>query len=71
VTPDPDKRKRWMGVNGGVGCTVFVDGLLEGLWRQASSGRVDVELFRTLTRVEQQQLDDEVAALEAFLAPGG
>lgn len=28
---DPDKRKRWMGLNGGVGNTVFVDGTLEGL----------------------------------------
>jgi Winged helix DNA-binding domain len=68
VTPDPDKRKRWMGVNGGVGCTVFVDGALEGLWRQTASGRVELELFRKLNRTEQQQLDDEVAALEAFLA---
>jgi hypothetical protein len=68
VTPDPDKRKRWMGVNGGVGCTVFVDGALEGLWRQTASGKVELELFRTLDRTEQQQLDDEVAALEAFLA---
>lgn len=67
VTPDQDKRKRWMGVNGGVGCTVFVDGALEGLWRQTASGTVELELFRTLNRTEQQQLDDEVAALEAFL----
>lgn len=68
VTPDPAKRKRWMGVNGGIGCTVFVDGALEGLWRQSASGTVDLELFRTLTRTEQNQLDDEVAALEEFLA---
>jgi Winged helix DNA-binding domain len=68
VTPDSANRKRWMGVNGGVGCTVFVDGALQGLWRQAASGKVDLELFRALTRTEQKQLDDEVAALEAFLA---
>ena len=30
---DPAKRKRWMGVNGGLCNTVFVDGWLEGLWR--------------------------------------
>ena len=68
VTPDSANRKRWMGVNGGVGCTVFVDGALRGLWRQAASGKVDLELFRALTRTEQKQLDEEVAALEAFLA---
>lgn len=68
VTPDPANRKRWMGVNGGVGCTVFVDGALQGLWRQAASGKVDLDLFRALTRTEQKQLDDEVAALETFLA---
>jgi hypothetical protein len=68
VTPDPAKRRRWMGVNGGVGCTVFVDGALEGLWRQTASGTVDLELFRTLTRTEQDQLDDEVAALVELFA---
>jgi hypothetical protein len=68
VTPDPEKRRRWMGVNGGVGCTVFVDGELEGLWRTTASGAVDVELFRSLTRDERAQLDDQVGALESFLA---
>lgn len=68
VTPDPDRRKRWMGVNGGTGSTVFVDGHLEGLWRETASGAVDVELFRSLSRAERSRLDDEVAALEAFLS---
>ncbi|MFL6133249.1 MAG: winged helix DNA-binding domain-containing protein [Nocardioidaceae bacterium] len=68
VTPDPANRKRWMGVNGGVGCTVFVDGALQGLWRQAASGKVELELFRVLTRTEQTKLDEEVAALESFLS---
>ena len=45
----PDKRKRWMGVNGGLSSTVFVDGWLEGLWR-VEDGRVRTELFRALTR---------------------
>ena len=62
----PENRKRWMGVNGGVGNTVFVDGMLEGLWREAD-GRVEVDLFRKLTRAERQELDAEVAALETFL----
>jgi hypothetical protein len=68
VTPDPDKRRRWMGVNGGTGCTVFVDGELEGLWRATPSGTVDVELFRSLSRTEKTQLDEEVGALQTFLA---
>jgi hypothetical protein len=60
------KRQRWMGRNGGVGNTVFVDGMLEGLWRE-HGGRVQIELFRSLTRAEQAELDEESAALEAFL----
>jgi hypothetical protein len=65
---DPDKRRRWMGVNGGVGSTVFVDGMLEGLWRLTDAGAVDVELFRRLSRAERQDLDAEVGALELFLS---
>ncbi len=63
----PDKRPRWMGLNGGVGSTVFVDGMLEGLWRQVD-GHVELELFRKLTRPEHAELDAEVAALETFLS---
>ena len=47
---DPAKRKRWMGVNGGLCSTVFVDGWLEGLWRVEDGRPVVVELFRTLTK---------------------
>jgi hypothetical protein len=64
----PERRKRWMGSNGGVGATVFVDGQLEGIWRETPSHGVDVELFRSLAVVEQEELDREVADLEAFLA---
>ena len=64
---EPEKRARWMGRNGGVGAAVFVDGKLEGLWRQ-DGDRVEVELFRTLTRGESAELDAEVTALESFLA---
>ena len=39
-SPTPDKRGSWMGVNGGVAMTVFVDGWLEGLWRM-EDGRVE------------------------------
>jgi hypothetical protein len=68
VTPDPAKRRRWMGANGGVASTVFVDGALEGLWRQTPSGALDVEPFRRLTRVERDELDVEVARVEELLA---
>lgn len=64
----PDARRRWMGVNGGVANTVFVDGWLAGLWRRTRSGAVDVEMFRPLSRAEQQELDAEVAGVEPFLA---
>jgi hypothetical protein len=63
---EPEKRQRWMGRNGGVGSTVFVDGMLEGLWRQVGD-RVEVELFRELTKTERAELDAEVAALEELL----
>lgn len=64
----PEPRSRWTGSNGGVAATVFVDGWLQGLWRRKPSGAVDVELFRDLTATERDELDVEVAALEAFLA---
>ncbi|MGH3369186.1 MAG: winged helix DNA-binding domain-containing protein [Nocardioidaceae bacterium] len=64
---EPQKRQRWMGRNGGTANTVFVDGMLEGLWRR-QDGRVTLELFRDLTRAERGELDAEVAALEEFLA---
>ena len=64
----PEKRARWMGANGGVASMLFVDGWLEGLWRQVD-GRVEVvELFRELTPRERSGLDDEVGRVEALLA---
>jgi hypothetical protein len=63
---EPDKRQRWMGRNGGTSNTVYVDGMLEGLWRQVDD-RVEVELFRRLTRSEKAELDAEVSGLEQFL----
>ena len=65
---EPEKRKRWMGVNGGVASVILVDGMLEGLWRPVD-GRVDVvELLRKLTRSERVGLDEEIARVEALLA---
>jgi hypothetical protein len=65
---EPEKRKRWMGVNGGVASALFVDGMLEGLWRPVD-GRVDVvELFGKLTRSQRAELDEETARVEVLLA---
>lgn len=63
----PDKRTGWMGANGGVASTVFVDGMLEGLWR-LEDGRIRTELFRELTRRERSGLDDEITRVEELLA---
>lgn len=60
-------RKRWMGANGGVGATLFLDGLLAGLWH-LEGDRVVVEPFATLTKTRQRGIDAEVARVEAFLA---
>jgi hypothetical protein len=64
----PEKRKRWMGVNGGLCSTVFVDGWLEGLWRVEDGRPVVVELFRDLTRAERAGLDEELDRVTDLLA---
>ncbi|MCB0895664.1 MAG: AlkZ family DNA glycosylase [Nocardioidaceae bacterium] len=61
-------RGNWMGANGGVACTVFVDGWLAGLWRIEDDRARVVQLFRDLTPVEQDDLDDELARVDALLA---
>jgi hypothetical protein len=62
-----DVRGRWAGVNGGVGSTVFVDGYMAGLWWHRA-GRIELELFRKLTRAQRAELDTEVARTEHLLA---
>jgi hypothetical protein len=64
---EPGKRHRWMGRAGGLANTVFVDGMLEGLWRVADGRPVVVELFRDLSRREQAELDGELARVEQLL----
>jgi hypothetical protein len=67
----PDARGRWAGANGGVGNTVFVDGFMAGLWWDRD-GRVDLRMFRDLTRAERADLVVEVVRTESFLAhPAG
>lgn len=62
-----DARKAWMGANGGVGSTLFLDGLLAGLWR-VEDGRPVVEPFATPTKAQQRGIDAEIARVEALLA---
>ncbi|MCX6395638.1 MAG: winged helix DNA-binding domain-containing protein [Propionibacteriales bacterium] len=70
IAPD-EVRKHWMGPNGGTGSTMFVDGLLAGLWR-VEAGRVVVEPFRQLAKRQSGQLRAEVERVEALLAvPAG
>lgn len=70
IAPDT-ARKRWMGANGGVGATLFVDGLLAGLWR-VEDDRVVVEPFKAPTKSQRSAIDEEIARVEALLAsPGG
>jgi hypothetical protein len=64
----PEHRRRWAGPNGGMAATVFVDGMLAGLWRRTPSGTVDVELFGSLSRAERAELDTEAARVEHLLA---
>jgi Winged helix DNA-binding domain len=65
---EPEKRTQWMGANGGVAMSLFVDGWLEGLWRQVD-GRVEIiGTFRDLTRRERADLDEEIARTETMLA---
>ena len=61
-----DVRGRWMGTNGGIGNTIFVDGFMAGLWWWRE-GQVVLDVFRRLTRVQREELDTEVARVEAML----
>ena len=63
----PEQRRAWSGPNGGSDATVFVDGMLAGLWRRTPTGAVDLRLFRELTATERTELDDEVGRVEALL----
>jgi hypothetical protein len=65
---EPAKRKRWMGVNGGLSCTIFVDGWLEGLWRVEDGRPVVVDLLRPLTKSERTGLGDELDRVTELLA---
>jgi hypothetical protein len=56
-----------MGVNGGLASTVFVDGMLVGLWR-VTEGRVELlSTLRSLTSQEKSELDDEITRVNELL----
>ena len=62
-----EARKVWMGLNGGVGSTLFVDGLLAGLWRWEDGG-IRVEPIGTLTSAQRRSLKEEEERVSALLA---
>ncbi len=62
----PDVGARWMSTNGGIGNTIFVDGVMAGLW-WSRDGRVEPDVFVRLSKGEKSELDDEVAAVEELL----
>jgi hypothetical protein len=66
IAPD-DARKAWMGTNGGVGSTLFVDGLLAGTWRY-DGDTFEVEPCRVLTRAELRGVEREKERVAALLA---
>ena len=63
----PGAAARWMGTNGGVGSTIFVDGYMAGLWWWRD-GHVVTEIFRKLSRSERQELDAEVDRVHDLLS---
>ncbi|KAA1417754.1 winged helix DNA-binding domain-containing protein [Nocardioides humilatus] len=65
---DPEARKSWMGTNGGVGNTVFVDGWLTGIWRVVDDKVVVDRLQRELTPTERDGLAEEIERVEGLLA---
>jgi hypothetical protein len=64
----PEKRKLWMGANGGNDSTIFVDGMMEGLWRVIDDRPQVVTTFRTFTEAEQTALDEELDRVAELLA---
>ena len=63
-----EKRRLWMGVNGGTDCTIFIDGMMEGLWRVVDDRPEVVTTFRAFTRAEQTALDEELDRASSLLA---
>lgn len=62
-----DARQLWMGRNGGLGSTVFVDGFMAGLWWWRD-GRVETDLRVRVTRQQGAELAAEVERVTALLS---
>ena len=54
-------------VNGDVGQTFLVDGLVAGSWTVDKKGKVSVAPFAPLPRAARRDVEDESARLEAWL----
>ncbi|MGI8679013.1 MAG: winged helix DNA-binding domain-containing protein [Jatrophihabitans sp.] len=59
-------RTRWLGANGGTGAGVFVDGMLEGVWRRDGDS-LSISAFREFTRHEQAGVDTEIDRIRTLL----
>jgi hypothetical protein len=66
IMPEPYRRVV-IGANGDVAQTFLVDGFVAGTWR-VEEGRIALEPFTRLSRAVRDELEDEAARLEAFLA---
>jgi hypothetical protein len=66
IAPD-DARRAWMGVNGGVGNTLFLDGLLAGTWRY-DGDRFEVEPVRPLRAADRRGIALEKERIASLLA---
>lgn len=62
-----EARQLWMGRNGGLGSTVFVDGFMAGLWWWRD-GRVETDLRVRVTRQQRAELAAEVERVTALLS---
>jgi hypothetical protein len=65
VIPE-EVRSRWMGRNGGVGHTVFVDGFMAGLWWWRDE-QVEIDVPGRLTKAQRAELAEEVDRVTALL----
>lgn len=65
IAPD-EVRRHWMGANGAVASTLFVDGLLSGTWR-FDGDHFEVETYRRLTSAHRRGVEAEKDRIRALL----
>jgi len=65
---EPEARTAWMAENGASAYVLMVDGWLTGLWRPEDGRPKVLQTLRPLTKVEKNELDEEIARVEALLA---